>query len=154
LPEQIEVQDNASLVERPPQERRRTWREARRDVYAIVALADYILRAEQRLYGNVQEQFHQLQEQMAEGPAVTVLGPDALAELGMKMGRVVQALERRTVQQRRQNDLAEKGLMPPPDMDREEVTDADYRQAIDWDAGAMPDAGTFVLDEVEDDEDY
>ncbi len=88
-----EVLDDGS--NRPMVTRRAAaFRELRKpDIAAIIALHNAAVGTEQRLLAGAPDQYREMQNRQGEdGPGVTVLGPEAIHEMGIKIGSLVRHL--------------------------------------------------------------
>jgi hypothetical protein len=75
-------------------------------VYACMAAEKQATMIEQALVGAASDRRELYEERMGqEGPAITVLGPEAMQELGLKVGKLVRQLAKTTEARRAQREL-------------------------------------------------
>jgi hypothetical protein len=100
--------------------------------YAYMAAEKQATMIEQALIGAASDRRELYEERMGqEGPAITVLGPEAMQELGLKVGRLVRQLAKTTEARRAQRELEVIDQEPDdefesaddPGLQWEEVTD-------------------------------
>jgi hypothetical protein len=102
--------------------------------YACMAAEKQATMIEQALVGAASDRRELYEERMGqEGPAITVLGPEAMQELGLKVGKLVRQLAKTTEARRAQRELEiidqepddepERDLADDPNLMWEEVDD-------------------------------
>lgn len=136
-----EVLDDGSI--RPMVTRRAaTFRELRKaDIAAIIALHNAAVGTEQRLLAGAPDQYREMQNRQGEdGPGITVLGPEALQEMGNKIGGLVRILRETT--DRRQAEAAQAATANGSATDQPPPVDPNYD----------PDDPGLMWEEVDDDE--
>jgi hypothetical protein len=75
-------------------------------LYACMAAEKQATMIEQALVGAASDRRELYEERMGqEGPAITVLGPEAMQELGLKVGRLVRQLAKTTEARRAEREL-------------------------------------------------
>jgi len=78
------------------------------DIYAMLALLGMARAIDKDILGDAQAAYERYQEQQgSEGPVINVLGPEALTEMGIKIGKLVKHLARVTEDRRADKALAE-----------------------------------------------
>jgi hypothetical protein len=135
------VHDDGSFT--PNEDRRAaTFRElSRQDIFSIIAFHNAAVATERALLAGAADRYQQNQdEQGADGPGITVLEPEAIQEMGIKIGGLVRHLKRVT-----EDRQADKRLAAEQHVELEEVS-----PAVDPDYN--PDDPGLMWEEVPDDE--
>ena len=113
---------------------------SRQDINALISLHNTAVATERALLAGAADRYQQYQDDQGEdGPGVTVLGPEAITELGVKVGRLVKYLAATTERRRAEKSLSSTERDPYDDESTPPESDD-------------PDAPNLLWEEVDDDD--